>query len=92
MCGVVGIAGAQEDQSLTDMTIDDWFQHIRVFRSLVPALIPCWNYTGRMPLTPDQIEQWAHLDTFDALSAWYDKPATPEDVQAWVEEAGLRDI
>ena len=26
------------------------------------------------PLSPEQIQEWAILDTFDALSAYYDRP------------------
>ena len=42
--------------------------------------IPCWNYT-RFGLTRKQRLEWAILDTFDALSAVYDKPFTKDDVE-----------
>lgn len=45
-----------------------------------------------MPLTPEQIEEWAVLDTFDALATWYDQPQTLERVRSWFQEAGLHDI
>ncbi len=45
----------------------------RVGRFLV-ALVPCWNYTGLLDLTPEQLVAWAVLDTYDALSPRYDNP------------------
>ena len=56
------------------------------------SIVPCWNYTGRWPLTPEQICEWAILDTFDALSARYDQPQTLDAVRGWCEEAGLSEI
>jgi SAM-dependent methyltransferase len=53
------------------------------------ALVPCWNYTGLLPLDRDELVAWAVLDTFDALSPRYDKPQTLEAVQEWVRAAGL---
>ena len=60
-------------------------------RTLV-GIIPCWNYTGMLPLTAEQISQWAILDTFDALGAKYDYPQTCANVQAWFNQAGLIDV
>jgi len=56
------------------------------------CLIPCWNYTGVFPLSAGQIKEWAILDTFDALSPRYDKPATLGTVRRWFEQAGLTEI
>lgn len=72
--------------------IDNMCQRIPVLRSIVPAIVPCWNYTGMLPLTEDQIKKWAILDTFDALSPWYDSPQTIPVVRSWFEEAGLEAI
>jgi hypothetical protein len=55
------------------------------------AAVPCWNYTGLLPLDEEELRTWAVLDTFDALSPRYDEPQTLETVQAWVREAGLED-
>ena len=63
----------------------------RVGRFLV-ALVPCWNYTGLLPLSPDELRAWAVLDTFDALSPRYDRPQTLEAVRAWCREAELVDV
>lgn len=72
--------------------IDNMFQRIPMMRYVVPAIVPCWNYTGMLPLTPEQIEQWAILDTFDALSPQYDSPQTISTVQEWFQTAGLKDV
>lgn len=74
------------------LPIDNRLQRVRVLRYVVPAIVPCWNYTGLLPLPDEQIKSWAILDTFDALSPMYDSPQTPETVQAWFEEAGLTEI
>ncbi len=74
------------------LPIDTWCGRQPVLRRLVPALVPCWNYSGIMNLSPDLIEQWAVLDTFDALSAYYDKPQTRRRVRRMFEADGLADI
>ncbi|HEX6044444.1 MAG TPA: methyltransferase domain-containing protein [Pyrinomonadaceae bacterium] len=72
--------------------IDNALQRVRVLRYAVPAIVPCWNYTGMLPLTSEQIKNWAILDTFDALSPKYDFPQTEVTLRAWCAEAGLEDI
>jgi SAM-dependent methyltransferase len=72
--------------------IDNSFQRIPVARQVVPALIPCWNYSGVFPLSREQIEIRAILDTFDALTSTYDSPQSVGVVQSWFEEAGLTAI
>jgi SAM-dependent methyltransferase len=72
--------------------IDNFFQRIPVARSIVPAVVPCWNYSGMLPVSREQIEIWAILDTFDALTPAYDSPQSAETVQSWFEEAGLSEI
>ena len=72
--------------------IDNFFQRIPVARRIVPAVVPCWNYSGMLPVSPEQIEIWAILDTFDALTPAYDSPQSAESVQSWFEEAELSAI
>jgi SAM-dependent methyltransferase len=72
--------------------VDNRLQSIRGLRYLVPALIPCWNYTGMLPLSDQDITKWAILDTFDALSPKFDSPQTLATMQEWFHEAGLQDI
>ena len=47
----------------------------RIGRFLV-AVVPCWNYTGLLDLSHDELVAWAVLDTYDALSPRYDNPQT----------------
>lgn len=54
--------------------------------------IPVANYTGQLPLSSDQLREWAVLDTFDWLSAAYDQPQSPEALARWCREAGLTDV
>jgi 2-polyprenyl-3-methyl-5-hydroxy-6-metoxy-1,4-benzoquinol methylase len=56
------------------------------------ALVPCWNYTGLLPLSPEELRAWAVLDTYDALSPRYDFPQTEESVREWCDAAGLVDV
>jgi SAM-dependent methyltransferase len=72
--------------------IDNAIQRVRVLRYAIPAIVPCWNYTGILPLSPEQIQSWAILDTFDALSPTYDSPQTAETLAAWCAEAHLEDV
>jgi SAM-dependent methyltransferase len=74
------------------LPIDNALQRVRVLRYAVPAIVPCWNYTGMLPLTSEQIRSWAILDTFDALSPKYDYPQTAETLTAWCDEAGLEEV
>jgi SAM-dependent methyltransferase len=70
--------------------IDNFLQKVPVLRSVIPAIIPCWNYTGSLSLPPEQIRILAMLDTFDALTPTYDQPQTIEAVRSWFEECGLQ--
>ena len=38
------------------------------------ALIPIWDYKDNLPLTNEQLENWAILDTLDGIYAKYDQP------------------
>ena len=63
----------------------------RIGRFLV-AVVPCWNYTGLLDLSREELTAWAVLDTYDALSPRYDNPTTVEQARAWCEACGLVDI
>ena len=43
---------------------------------LLRRMIPVANYTGILPLSREQIREWAILDTFDWLSPTFDNPRT----------------
>jgi hypothetical protein len=50
------------------------------------------DYYGDLPLSEEQLQEWAILDTFDMLSPVYDRPQRVEDVRNWFEKAGLEDV
>jgi hypothetical protein len=50
------------------------------------------NYTGLLPLSDVQLQEWAVLDTFDWLAPAFDKPQTADTMERWFFEAGLADV
>ena len=71
---------------------DNRFQQIPILRDVVPAFIPCWNYTGMIHLSHDALIEWAILDTFSSLAPWHDNPQAPSTVETWFKDAGLTQI
>ncbi len=65
---------------------------IPVVGKLIKRAIPVANYDGILPLTENQLREWALLDTFDWLSPAYDNPQTAATVRRWFEDAGLTEI
>lgn len=55
-------------------------------------IIPVADYTGVFPLSEQQLQEWALLDTFDMLAPTYDSPQTAKTVRRWFEDAGLTNI
>lgn len=55
-------------------------------------LLPVVNYDGVYPLSPEQLEEWAILDTFDMLSPAFDQPQRESTLRRWFVEARLRDV
>lgn len=56
------------------------------------AVIPVSNYDGVLPLTREQLREWAVLDTFDMLSPAHDHPQDAPTLRRWFAEAGMRDV
>ncbi len=54
--------------------------------------IPVANWSDELPLTKNQLKEWALLDTFDWLSPEYDNPQTKSTVLAWMKQAGFIEI
>jgi SAM-dependent methyltransferase len=71
------------------LPIDTRLARVPKVGRLLTAVVPCWNYTGLLPLDRDQLRAWAVLDTFDALSPRYDRPQVLSDVEGWVRDAEL---
>jgi len=55
-------------------------------------LVPVANYEGLLPLSEEQIREWAVLDTFDWLSPEYEKPQRADAVRGWFAAAGLAEV
>lgn len=55
-------------------------------------IVPVADYTGRFPLSDQQLKEWALLDTFDMLAPTYDNPQSAATVRHWFEQAGLVEI
>jgi len=60
--------------------------------SMAHKIVPICYYGGIFPLNEQQQRQWAILDTFDMLSAHYDKPQSLRDFRAWFTQAPLGEV
>jgi len=61
----------------------------RAARTLLRPISPVLDYYGRLPLSPAQLEEWALLDTFDALTDRYKHLRTPDEIARALQRAGL---
>lgn len=59
---------------------------------LMKRVVPVADYTGIYPLSSQQLEEWALLDTFDMLAPAYDHPQSVAMVMSWFKRAGLNDV
>lgn len=59
---------------------------------LLKRVVPVANYSGILPLSDEQLREWALLDTFDWLAPEFDSPQTPFAVREWLQRAGLEQI
>lgn len=65
-------------------------QLVRGARSLLRLVSPVLDYYDRFPmLSKDQLQEWARLDTFDALTDCYKHLRTPDDVARALRGVGL---
>ncbi len=58
----------------------------------IAGAIPVASYAGHYPLSKEQQLEWSFLDTFDALSPKYDKPATAGRLRKWMLNASFEDV
>lgn len=63
---------------------------VEYFFTCLRSIVPCINYTLYEHLDSYVAVQRSILDTFDALSAYYDKPETIENFRSWHLDAGLK--
>ena len=54
--------------------------------------IPIVNYEGVYPLSPEQLKDWAVLDTFDMFGPAFDQPQSAEILEGWMRSSGLEDV
>lgn len=55
-------------------------------------LVPVANYKKILPLSDEQLNEWALLDTFDMLAPEFDNPQTRKTILQWMQQAGLEGI
>lgn len=76
----------------TLLTLSQLLGQVPLVGRLVKRIVPVADYTGRHPLSNQQLKEWALLDTFDMLSLTYDNPQSAITIQRWFEQAGLSEI
>ena len=54
--------------------------------------IPVANHEPDFPLTPEQLREWAVLDTYDMLAPAHDHPQGARTLRSWFEKAGLQEV
>lgn len=59
---------------------------------LLKRAVPVANYEGILPLSEEQLREWALLDTFDWLSPEYDQPQTARTAMKWLQQSGLENV
>jgi SAM-dependent methyltransferase len=74
------------------MKVSRAVSRVPVAGKVLRRAVPVANYTGVLPLSEQQLLEWAILDTFDWFAPAYDQPQTPATLRRWMEEAGLRDV
>ena len=55
-------------------------------------LIPVADYAHRLPLSEEQLREWAILDTFDMFAPAHDAPQRVSTVREWFVKADLHDV
>lgn len=72
--------------------IDFMWPIATLLRKISPGYGPKINWNlmiadhSREGVPMDKLKEWSYLDTFDMLSPQYDKPASLEEVNAWLNE------
>lgn len=61
-------------------------------KRILDYLIPLWDYRGILPLSSEQLVEWAKLDTLDAMFAAYDKPMSPSEVVDVLLKVGFKEL
>jgi len=76
----------------TLLGISRLFAKIPYLGKYLKRLVPVANYDGILPLNEKQMQEWALLDTYDALSPQYDNPQTSKTIFRWMQDCKLSNI
>lgn len=68
-----------------------WIHRLPRGRYINSALLIA-DYEGVYPLSEEMLKEWAILDTFDGLSAFYENPQSLRTVKSWFEKTGLEKV
>jgi SAM-dependent methyltransferase len=60
--------------------------HIPLVGKQVRRLVPVADYAGNLPLTEEQVREWALMDTHDALITRHTYPQTWSDLRRWTRD------
>ena len=66
--------------------------HVPVVGKVIKKIVPVANYEDIYPLSKQQLEEWAVLDTFDWLSPVYDNPQKPSTLITWMQNNDMAGI
>jgi SAM-dependent methyltransferase len=72
------------------LPISDALSRVPRFGRKLRWAVPVANHRLDYPqLSPEQIREWAVLNTYDMFGPAYDRPQTAETLEAWFHEAGM---
>lgn len=74
------------------LPISQFLGRIPIFGKVLKRLVPVADYTGIFPLSKNQLNEWALLDTFDMLGPTYDNPQSVKTVKQWFNNAQFENI
>ena len=57
---------------------------------LSDALIPVWDYKGKLDLDNKQLNEWSILDTLDGIFAKYDNPVSKNKLKKFLEKNNIK--
>jgi SAM-dependent methyltransferase len=69
-----------------------WVGRIPVVGRKLRYAIPVVNHEPDFPLSPQQVREWAILNTYDMLAPVHDHPQSAKTLAGWFQEAGLRNV
>ena len=74
------------------LVVSQAFGSLPLVGQFLKRIVPVADYTGRFPLSNQQLKEWALLDTFDMLAPTYDNPQSAATIRHWFAQNGLEEI